>query len=121
MINLDKFSSILTSVMNKNQKVKITLKGFCSPRSSTKYNINLAKRRISCVENYFSEYNNGLFKKYINNKNPNEGGILFIEEEIGELPTSTVSDDFNDERNSIYSPFAGLERKIKVLSIDLIK
>jgi hypothetical protein len=121
MINLDKFSSILTTVMNKNQKVKITLKGFCSPRSSTKYNINLAKRRISCVENYFSEYNNGLFKKYINNKNPNEGGIQFIEEEIGELPTSTVSDDFNDERNSIYSPFAGLERKIKVLSIDLIK
>ena len=53
----------------------ISLKGFCSPLATTNYNINLAKRRVSSVENYFKDYNNGVFVKYINNKNPNEGGI----------------------------------------------
>jgi hypothetical protein len=107
--------------MKKGQKVKITLKGFCSPLATTNYNINLAKRRVSSVENYFRDYNNGAFAKYINNKNPNEGGIEFTEDDIGELTGSKVSDDLKDKRNSVYSPNAGVERKIKVLSIGLLK
>jgi hypothetical protein len=121
MMNLEKFASLLNQVMKKGQKVKITLKGFCSPLATTSYNINLAKRRVSSVENYFREYNNGVFLKYINNKNPNEAGIEFVEEDIGELTGSKVSDDLKDKRNSVYSPNAGVERKIKVLSIGLLK
>jgi len=121
MMNLERFASLLTQVMKKGQKVKITLKGFCSPLATTNYNINLAKRRVSSVENYFKEYSNGTFAKYINNKNPNEGGIEFVEEDIGELTSSKVSDDLKDKRNSVYSPGAGVERKIKVLSIGLLK
>ena len=121
MMNLEKFAILLKQVMKKGQKVKITLKGFCSPLATTNYNINLAKRRVSSVENYFRDYNNGAFAKYINNKNPNEGGIEFTEEDIGELTGSKVSDDLKDKRNSVYSPNAGVERKIKVLSIGLLK
>jgi outer membrane protein OmpA-like peptidoglycan-associated protein len=121
MMNLEKFAILLNQVMKKGQKVKISLKGFCSPLATTNYNINLAKRRVSSVENYFKDYNNGVFVKYINNKNPNEGGIEFTEEDIGELTGSKVSDDLKDKRNSVYSPNAGVERKIKVLSIGLLK
>jgi len=114
---LTKFSELLENVLLKNETVKITLKGYCSPLASTDYNINLAKRRISSLRNYFTEYKNGWFKKYINNQTPGEGKITFEDVDIGELVASKVSDDLKDKRNSVYSPFAAMERKIQIIAI----
>jgi hypothetical protein len=101
--------------------VKITFKGYCSPLASSDYNINLAKRRISSLKNYFTEYKNGWFLKYINNSNENGGKIIFEEVDIGELEVSKASDDFKDKRNSVYSPRAACERKIQILAIQFGK
>lgn len=117
MIALQKFSKLLEQVLLKNETVKITMKGYCSPLASTDYNINLAKRRISSLRNYFTEYNNGWFKKYINNQTLGEGKIIFEDVEIGELVASKVSDDLKDKRNSVYSPFAAVERKIQIIAV----
>jgi hypothetical protein len=117
MSELRKFSELLEQVLSKNEKVKITMKGYCSPLASTDYNINLAKRRISSLRNYFYEYKNGIFTKYIDNKNEAEGRITFEDVEIGELPVSKVSDDLKDKRNSVYSPFAARERKIQIIAV----
>jgi hypothetical protein len=114
---LTKFSELLESVLLKNETVKITMKGYCSPLASTDYNINLAKRRISSLRNYFTEYKNGWFKKYINNQTNGEGKIIFEDVDIGELVASKVSDDLKDKRNSVYSPFAAMERKIQIIAI----
>ncbi|MCZ8283948.1 MAG: hypothetical protein O9353_00695, partial [Bacteroidia bacterium] len=103
------------------EKVKITMKGYCSPLASTDYNVNLAKRRISSLRNYFMEYENGRFVKYVDNTNEKEGRIEFFNEDIGELPVSTVSDDVKDVRNSIYSPYAAAERKIQIIAISYLK
>ena len=120
MRNLEKFSIILLKAMEKRNKITITIKGYCSPLASTQYNINLAKRRISSLKNYFMEYNNGIFSNYINNTNPNEGSIIFAEEEIGELKSKPeVSDNYYDVANSIYNPNAALERKIQIISISV--
>ena len=97
------------------------MKGFCSPLASTDYNINLAKRRISSLQNYFAEYNNGVFLKYINNQDSIGGNIEYTMEDIGELPVSSVSDDVKDTRNSVYSPYAAMERKIQILAISYLK
>lgn len=121
MADLEKFAALLEEVMKRNEKVKITMKGFCSPLASTDYNINLAKRRVSSLRNYFMEYKNGMFVKYVNNTNPNEGRIEFFEEDVGELPTSTVSDDVKDTQNSVYSPGAARERKIQILAVSTIE
>lgn len=121
MKDLEQFAILLKSVLEKKEKVKITMKGYCSPLASTDYNINLAKRRISSLENYFKEYQNGIFLKYINNKNENEGSINFFQEEIGELESSKVSDDLKDQRNSVYSPYAAAERKIQIIAISYLK
>jgi hypothetical protein len=121
MQDLEKFASLLEVVLLRNEKVKITMKGFCSPLASTDYNVNLAKRRISSLKNYFAEYKNGLFIKYINNKNETEGNIEFTDEDIGELPISKVSDDVKDTKNSVYSPYAASERKIQILAISYLK
>jgi hypothetical protein len=118
MQDLDKFAQLLVKVLADSEKVTITMKGFCSPLASTDYNINLAKRRISSLRNYFMEYRNGIFVKYVNNTNPAEGSITFFDEDIGELKARpNVSDDYYDTKNSVYSPAAALERKIQIVAI----
>jgi tetratricopeptide (TPR) repeat protein len=121
MQDLEKFASLLESVLKRNEKVKITMKGFCSPLASTDYNVNLSKRRISSLQNYFIEYKDGMFLKYINNYNEAEGRIEFFNEDIGELPVSNVSDDVNDIKNSVYSPSAASERKIQIIAISFLR
>ncbi|MBC7862660.1 MAG: hypothetical protein IAF38_06770 [Bacteroidia bacterium] len=121
MHDLEKFALLLEDVLKRNEKVKITMKGFCSPLASTDYNVNLAKRRVSSLRNYFMEYKGGMFAKYVNNPNPAEGKIEFFEEDIGELPVSKVSDDVRDTQNSVYSPGAARERKIQILAVSTIK
>ncbi len=121
MQDLDRFAILLGQVLERGEKVKITMKGYCSPLASTDYNVNLAKRRISSLRNYFMEYENGRFVKYVDNTNEKEGRIEFFNEDIGELPVSSVSDDVKDVRNSVYSPFAAAERKIQIIAISYLK
>jgi tetratricopeptide (TPR) repeat protein len=121
MHDLDRFAELLEKVLARNEKVKITMKGYCSPLASTDYNVNLAKRRISSLQNYFREYKNGLFVKYINNPVEAQGRIEFFEEDIGELEKSKVSDDVKDTRNSVYSPYAAAERKIQIIAVSYLK
>lgn len=122
MQDLERFAQLLEQVLARGEHVKVTNKGYCSPLASTDYNINLAKRRVYSLESYFKEYKNGVFLKYLANRDSTNGmGILeFFEEDIGELPKSTVSDDVKDTRNSVYSPFAAAERKIQIIAVSLI-
>lgn len=117
MQDLERFAVLLEQVLTRGEKVKITMKGYCSPLASTDYNVNLAKRRISSLRNYFLEYKDGGLVKYVDNKNENEGSILFTDEDIGELPVSKVSDNVKDVKNSVYSPYAAAERKIQIIAI----
>ncbi|MDP1800163.1 MAG: hypothetical protein Q8L81_02335 [Bacteroidota bacterium] len=117
MEDLRKFSNLLEKVLLKGETVKITMKGYCSPLASTDYNVNLAKRRISSLRNYFTETKNGWFVKYFNNQTPGEGKIIFEDVDIGELPASKVSDDLKDKRNSVYNPAAASERKIQIIAV----
>ncbi|MFL5764856.1 MAG: hypothetical protein ACJ77K_13005 [Bacteroidia bacterium] len=118
MQDLEKFAQLLKKVLADSEKVEITIKGFCSPLASTDYNVNLAKRRCSSLRNYFNEYENGIFLKYIDNPNPAEGSIHFTDVDIGELKARpNVSDDYYDVKNSIYNPAAALERKIQIIAI----
>jgi hypothetical protein len=113
--DLEKFAGLLESVLKRGEKVKITMKGFCSPLASTEYNVNLAKRRVCSLQNYFRQYKDSLFIPYILS-----GQVVFFEEDIGELSKSTASDDYYDTRNSIYNPGAARERKIQIIAVSSI-
>lgn len=117
MKDLEKFAKLMEEVLARGEKVKITMKGYCSPLASTDYNVNLAKRRISSLRNYFAEYNNGVFLKYINTEDSTKNRLLLTDVEIGELPKSNVSDDVKDVKNSVYSPYAARERKIQIIAV----
>ena len=117
---LEKFAAYLEELMNNKAIVKVVMKGFCSPLASTEYNINLAKRRISSLRNYFYQYKNGKLLPYIKNEQDTTiGRIILVVEDIGELPYSKVSDDLKDKRNSVYSPYAAAERKIQIIAVEL--
>ena len=118
MQDLERFAQLLKKVLKDNEKVTITMKGYCSPLASTDYNVNLAKRRVSSLKNYFMEYENGVFAHYVNNADAKEGSITFLEEDIGELKARpNVSDDYYDTKNSVYSPAAAMERKIQIIAV----
>lgn len=121
MQDLEKFSELLLKVLKDGEKVAITMKGYCSPLASTDYNVNLAKRRISSLRNYFMEYQNGVFVPFVDNAKENEGNITFFNEDIGELKARpNVSDDYYDTKNSIYNPVAAFERKIQIIAISTV-
>lgn len=121
MQDLEKFAQLMLKVLKDGEKVSITMKGYCSPLASTDYNVNLAKRRISSLRNYFMEYENGVFVPYVNNTNENEASIAFFNEDIGELKARpNVSDDYYDTKNSIFNPAAAIERKIQIIAVSTV-
>lgn len=115
--NLEKFSDLLVQVLKNGERVRITLKGYCSPLASTNYNQKLAKRRINSLRNYFEQTREGYFKSFTQAAAGQVPQLEFVEEDIGELPGSKTSDDFKDKRNSVYSPFAASERKIQIIAV----
>ncbi|MCX8080692.1 MAG: hypothetical protein N3F09_05585 [Bacteroidia bacterium] len=116
--DLMKFSSMMEKILSRGRDtVYVTIKGYCSPLASTDYNINLAKRRISSLKNFFAKYKDGLFKPYLDGTAPNGSRIIYEDVDIGELPFSKVSDDLRDKKNSVYSPYAARERKIQILAV----
>lgn len=124
--DLEKFAALLLENLKKGKTCTVTMKGYCSPLASSEYNINLAKRRISSLKNYLNEYQNGILQQYENtvptDTSANKGILIFAEEDIGELQASPeVSDNPNDQKNSVYSRKAALERKIQIIAISVEK
>lgn len=111
--NLDAFSVILLKHLQAGETIEIVLKGFASPIAKTDYNLNLSKRRVDCVRNHFNTYQNGIFKKYLNN-----GQLKISNSPFGETKAATsVSDKANDKRNSVYSVDAAKERRVEILEV----
>jgi hypothetical protein len=110
------FSKLLLQDLEQGSKVKLMIKGYCSPLNNTEYNVNLAKRRISSLKNYLFEYDEGVFRPYLDSTAANGGVLRILEDPIGESTASPfVSDNPNDKRNSIYSRSAAFERKIQIV------
>ena len=114
---LMEFTKMMKELLESGQKIAITIKGFTSPLNTVEYNNNLAKRRISSLVNFFDEYENGVFKQYIEN-----GMIEYKFVAFGKtMAAANVSDDRSDQRNSVYNPAAARERRIEIIAIEIEK
>ncbi len=121
MNNLKQFSKELLSYLQKGYSAEVVIKGFASPLTKSDYNVNLSLRRISTFINYLKEYENGAYLPYLNGTAANGAKLSIAKEPNGEYKAQEgVSDDYHDVRNSIYSPFAAIERRIEVVSVKLI-
>jgi hypothetical protein len=100
--------------------VKLHIGGYCSPLTTSSYNIHLARRRISSIQNYFMQYDNGVLRKYIVHT-LGKPQLSFTEDVVGESKAAKgVSDNYYDTKNSIFNPGAAVERKavIEVLGVE---
>jgi hypothetical protein len=117
--NLNLFANLLLADLSKGNNVKIVIKGFCSPLTTTEYNLKLAQRRIGSITNFLKQVYNGIFIEYLNNTARNGASLIIVEEPLGESTAATfVSDNPNDKRNSVYSRNAAFERKVQIIQYE---
>jgi outer membrane protein OmpA-like peptidoglycan-associated protein len=99
----------------QGKEVSILVQGFASPLAKSDYNVHLTKRRIDSIKNYFEEVDNGKFAAYMQAE---QARLLFVEVPMGEFQAKKeVSDNFYDQRNSVYSTGASKERRIEIIEL----
>lgn len=117
--HLELFTKLLLRELEKGRKIDLTIKGYASPLAASDYNVNLTQRRIQSLVNYLKAYNMGVFVPYLEGTADNGGALNFNRIPFGAYRAEkSVSDNLHDQRNSVYSRNAALERKIEILSIE---
>ncbi|MEM9022921.1 MAG: DUF1573 domain-containing protein, partial [Bacteroidota bacterium] len=112
-------ANVLETALGNGTRIVLGVKGYASPLAKSDYNLNLTLRRISSLENYLDRYKNGLLRPYLNGTAENGGKLTIKRIPYGETKADKgVSDELADQRSSVYSREAALERKIEILSID---
>lgn len=119
--DLEIFQELLLEELEKGNSVVLTVKGFASPLAKSDYNVNLTKRRIASLVNYLMRYDSGQFAPYLKGTHPSGTRLEIQEVPFGEYTADkSISDNPNDLKNSIYSRYAALERKIEIQSVSFL-
>jgi len=121
MQDLRLFSDLLLTELREGKHIQLSIRGFASPRAQSDYNEILTKRRIRSLVNELSDWQDGILLPYIGGTAADGGQLTFRPLPFGEGKASaTVSDDLTDEKGSIYSLGARMERKIEIESVELL-
>ena len=109
------FSEVLYDMMDRGDKIELTLRGFASPRASSTYNMNLTSRRVSSVWNHFDLFDGSIYRKFV------DSGQLTIKlEPNGEnLAPPGISEKIEDVKNSVYSIPASKERRLEIVGVQV--
>ena len=122
VIDLEEFLRLLKQELAKGYAIEVTVRGFASPLAQTDYNVNLTKRRINSLINFLYEYEEGVFAPYLDQNADNGGALTFVQIPFGEYSADAlISDNINDQKNSVYSRKAALERKIEIQSVSFAR
>ena len=115
MQDLAVFRAQVWQELQSGKQVSIMVQGFASPLAKSDYNVHLTNRRISAIKNYFEEIDGGKFAPYMLTT---PSRFQFIEVPMGEYKANKdVSDNYYDQRNSVYSKDASLERRIEIIEL----
>jgi hypothetical protein len=111
--SLEYFSEQLLNYLGKGRAITIELKGYSSPRASTRFNEIISSRRTKSVINFFRQYRNGAFKPYLEN-----GQFEIIELAFGESQSKKeVPDRLEDLKGSVFSIAASVERRVEIVKV----
>jgi len=117
--DLERFTNQVWLELQKGSQVQLMVRGFASPLAKTDYNVHLTKRRIQSLKNYFEEVQQGRFGSYMLGDHPR---LEFIEVPMGEYQANKeTSDDYYDQKNSVYSKAASQERRIEIIELRIIE
>ena len=115
MNDLKRFSDALLTELKAGLSFRIYVRGFASPRANSDYNLNLTKRRTMSLLKYFKTALDGAFVPFLDNVAVNGARLEIVMLPFGEVKSANaVSDDLVDERESIYSRAASMERRIEI-------
>jgi len=98
----------IRKLLREGNTITVEIRGYTSPLATGDYNLNLSKRRIQSVINQFSKMEDiGQYFK--------DGRIKIVENPFGETKSDvSVSDDYNDKKQSVYSDKASFERRVEI-------
>ncbi|MEN9394271.1 MAG: hypothetical protein RL362_492 [Bacteroidota bacterium] len=107
--------SILVVLENRlilRDTITLIVRGFASPLADGKYNKHLTSRRIESLRNEIKKFRNGALVPYLDS-------TLFIQAiPYGESNSKKVSDDKKNQKQSVFSSSARLERRIEIEAIE---
>lgn len=122
MADLQLFADLLILELEAGRSVEVDVRGFASPRAKSDYNKNLSLRRISSLKNELEKMRDSLFYPYLNGTSANGARLIIKPIPFGEDQSAKeVSDDLKDEKQSIYSRGARLERRIEIEKVRVIQ
>ena len=105
------FFALLREDLESGSRVSLIVEGHASPLHSDQYNMHLSSRRIYSLWNSLLEYEGGFFVPYIAS-----GQLRMERDPKGRRQAKPyVSDNPHDQRNSVYSVAAALERRIQIV------
>ena len=111
------FTDAILERLEFGRSVMISVMAYTSPLASSEYNLNLSKRRISSMLNFYRTYKNGAMKEYVDS---NKLQIQLVS--FGETKApKTVSDSPADRKNSVFSIEASKERRVEIIEVEAKK
>ena len=116
-LHLELFSGYLLKELQAGKSVTIKINGYASALHKQEYNRRLSLRRIASFVNYLREYQQGALSKYMDGKSKNTLTIQSAPKGSSEAISKKVSDNLQDQRNSVYSISASVERRISVMEV----
>ncbi len=112
---LEMLTDYLVTDLTGGRTVQLLISGYCSPLSTTDYNINLARRRIHSLVLYLERARDGVLKPFLRGEAENGARLIIFEDPVGkEMASPFVSDNPHDLRNAVYSRAAAFERRIEI-------
>ncbi|MBP5372373.1 MAG: PD40 domain-containing protein [Bacteroidales bacterium] len=125
------FAELMDVILHDGQDIVVAFKGYASPVGNLAYNEIVAKKRISCIQNYFMSFKDGSLNQFLHNEpKSGKGSLKYIYEPIGVVKAEntfyTSSGEqvsaISDRRQkwmSVYSPAAAYQRKIEIIAVDI--
>jgi hypothetical protein len=103
---------VLENRLTMRDTITLIVRGFASPLADGKYNNHLTSRRIESLRNEIKKFRNGALVPYLDS-------TLFIQAiPYGESNSKKVSDDKKNQKQSVFSSSARLERRIEIEAIE---
>jgi len=125
------FAQLMEILLKDGQDIIVVFKGYASPVGNTVYNEIVAKKRISCIQNFFFEFHDGVLNQYMKNEpKSGDGSLKYGHQPIGEIKVedtfytsageqvSAISDR-KQKWMSVYSPSAAYQRKIEIVAVTI--
>lgn len=117
--DLQAFDQQLALKLKAGKRLQLVVKGYASPLAKTDYNVNLTLRRIHSLELYYRLNKSKMpLAKYFSPDSTGLAQLEIVRAPMGEYQADqNISDDVENERESIYSAGAALERRIEIIEL----